>query len=112
MMFQYSHTGDIDVDEDGLDDDALKNTLSRVKFEHFRDKIGMVQKDLPPKGGVVMLQWDCIILGHMSKSDSETSVFENEEGLYHPETSIHNRSDDLGPRECGRIASSLDIVLK
>ena len=81
-----------------------------------------------------MLQWDCIIPGHLSIIDPmtsvlenvvglyhpwalslkypETSVFENEEGLYHPGTSIHNRSNDLGPRECGRIASSLDIVLK
>ena len=56
-MFQYSHTKDIDdafsihileiqmvivryshtedVDDDGLDDDVLTKTLSRVKFEHF-----------------------------------------------------------------------------
>ena len=60
----------------------------------------------------MMLQWDCIIPVHLPKSDPETSVFKNEEGLYHPGTSIHNRSGDLGPRECGRIASSLDIVLK
>ena len=60
-MFQYLHTvdandGDLmivhyshieDVDEDGLDDDGLTKPLSRVKFEHFRDKLGMVQKEPP-----------------------------------------------------------------
>ena len=45
VIVQYSHTED--VDEDGLDDDVLTNPLSRVKFEHFRDKLGVVQKDLP-----------------------------------------------------------------
>ena len=48
VIVQYSHTED--VYEDGLDDDALTKPLSRVKFEHFRDKLGMVQKDLPRKG--------------------------------------------------------------
>ena len=38
------------VDDDGLDDDVLTKALSRVEFEHFRDKLGMVQKDLPQKG--------------------------------------------------------------
>ena len=69
MMFQYSHTEDIDdalsihileihmviveyshtedVDDDGLDGDVLTKPLSRVKFEHFRDKLGVVWKDLP-----------------------------------------------------------------
>ena len=47
VIVQYSHTED--VDEDGLDDDALTKPLSRVKFKHFRDKIGVVQKDLPRK---------------------------------------------------------------
>ena len=69
MMFQYSHTKDIDdsfnihileiqmvivqyshtedVDEYGLDDDALTKPLSRVKFKHFQDKLRVVQKDLP-----------------------------------------------------------------
>jgi hypothetical protein len=28
----------------------LTKPLSRVKFEHFRDKLGIVQKDLPRKG--------------------------------------------------------------
>ena len=42
VIVQYSHTED--VDEDG---DALTKPLSRVKFKHFRDKLGMVQKDLP-----------------------------------------------------------------
>ena len=45
VIVQYSHTED--VDEDG---DALTKPLSRVKFEHFLDKLGMVQKDLPRKG--------------------------------------------------------------
>jgi hypothetical protein len=30
--------------------DVLTKPLSRVKFEHFRDKLGIVQKDLPRKG--------------------------------------------------------------
>ena len=69
MMFQYSHSEDIDdafsihileiqmvivqyshiedVDDDGLDGDVLMKPLSRVKFEHFRDKLGVVWKDLP-----------------------------------------------------------------
>ena len=40
MMFQYSHTEDVD-------DDVLTKPLSRVKFEHFQDKLGVVRKDLP-----------------------------------------------------------------
>jgi len=72
MMFQYSHTEDIDdafsihileiqmvivqyshtedVDDDGFVVDVLMKPLSRVKFEHFRDKIGEVRKNLPQKG--------------------------------------------------------------
>ena len=30
--------------------DVLTKPLSRVKFEHFRDKLGVVHKDLPRKG--------------------------------------------------------------
>jgi hypothetical protein len=30
--------------------DVLTKPLSRVKFEHFRDKLGVVRKDLPRKG--------------------------------------------------------------
>ena len=48
MIVQYSHTED--VDDNGLDDDVLTKTLSRVKIEHFRDKLGVVRKDLPQKG--------------------------------------------------------------
>ena len=48
VIVQYSHTKD--VDEDGLDDDALTKPLSRVKFKHFQDKLAVVQKDLPRKG--------------------------------------------------------------
>jgi hypothetical protein len=29
---------------------TLTKPLSRVKFEYFRDKLGMVRKDLPRKG--------------------------------------------------------------
>ena len=48
VIVQYPHTED--VDDDGLDDDVLKKPLSRVKFEHFRDKLRVVRKDLPRKG--------------------------------------------------------------
>ena len=48
VIVQYSHTED--EDEYGLDDDALTKPLSRVKFEYFHDKLGVVQKDLPRKG--------------------------------------------------------------
>ena len=40
VIVHYSHTED--VDDDGLDDDVLTKPLSRVKFEHFRDKLGVV----------------------------------------------------------------------
>jgi hypothetical protein len=30
--------------------DVLTKPLSRVKFEHFRDNLGIVRKDLPRKG--------------------------------------------------------------
>ena len=55
---------------------------------------------------------DCIIPGHLSKSDPVTSVLENEEGLYHPGTSVQNRSGDFGPQECSGIASSLNFGLE
>ena len=48
MMFQYLHIED--VDDDGLNDDVLMKPLSQVKFEHFRDKLSVVRKDLPRKG--------------------------------------------------------------
>ena len=47
VIVQYSHTEDVD---DGFDDDVLTKPLSRVKLEHFWDKIGVVRKDLPRKG--------------------------------------------------------------
>ena len=48
VIDQYS---DIEnVDDDGLDDDVLTKALPWVEFEHFRDKLGVVQKDLPRKG--------------------------------------------------------------
>ena len=43
VIVQYSHTEDVD-------DDVLTKPLSRVKFEHFQDKLGVVRKDLPRKG--------------------------------------------------------------
>ena len=30
--------------------DVLTKPLSRVKFEHFQEKLGIVRKDLPQKG--------------------------------------------------------------
>ena len=53
VIIRYSHTED--VDDDGLDDDVLTKTLSRVKFEHFlrQDWCGSERPSL--KGGVVML---------------------------------------------------------
>ena len=47
VIGQYSDTED--VDDDGLDDDVPTKPLPRVEFEHFRDKLGVVQKDLPRK---------------------------------------------------------------
>ena len=38
--------------------DVLIKPLSRVKFEYFRDKLGIVRKDFPRKGGVtLMILW-------------------------------------------------------
>ena len=45
VIDQYSYIEN--VDDDGLDDDVLTKALPRVEFEHFRDKLGVVQKDLP-----------------------------------------------------------------
>ena len=45
VIVQYPHTED--VDDDGLDDDVLTKPLSLATFEHFRDKLGVVRKDLP-----------------------------------------------------------------
>jgi hypothetical protein len=38
----------VGIDEQGAD--VLTKPLSCVKFEYFRDKFGVVQKDLPRKG--------------------------------------------------------------
>ena len=43
VIVQYSHTEDVD-------DDVLTKPLSRVKFKHFPDKLGVVWKYLPRKG--------------------------------------------------------------
>ena len=63
VIVQYSHTEN--VDEDGLDDDALKKPLSRVKVQTFSRQAWCGSKRPSPKGGVVMLKWDCIIPGHL-----------------------------------------------
>jgi hypothetical protein len=45
--------GDIKLQCVGTDEqvaDVLTKPLSRVKFEHFRDKLGIVRKDLPRNG--------------------------------------------------------------
>jgi hypothetical protein len=38
----------VETDEQVVD--VLTNPRSRVKFEHFRDKLGIVRNDLPRKG--------------------------------------------------------------
>ena len=43
VIDQYSDTEDVD-------DYVPTKPLPRVEFEHFRDKLGVVQKDLPRKG--------------------------------------------------------------
>ena len=43
VIVQYPHTKDVD-------DDVLTKPRSRVKFKHFRDKLGVVRKDFPRKG--------------------------------------------------------------
>ena len=48
VIVRFPHTED--VDDDGLDDDVLTKPLSQIKFEHFRHKLGIVQKDIPRKG--------------------------------------------------------------
>ena len=48
VIVQCSHTKY--VDDDGLNDDVVMKPLSWVKFEHFRDKLGVVRKYLPRKG--------------------------------------------------------------
>ena len=59
LIVQYSHTED--VYDDGLNDEAFVSgkvrTLSRQAW--------CCSKRPSSKGGVVMLQWDCIIPGHL-----------------------------------------------
>ena len=38
----------VNIDEQVVD--VLTKPLSRVKFEYFHDKLGVVRKDLPQKG--------------------------------------------------------------
>jgi hypothetical protein len=42
--------------------DVLTKPLSRVNFEHFRDKLGIVRKDLPQKGSSVVLRYASLVL--------------------------------------------------
>ena len=44
--------------------DVLTKPLSRVKFEYFHDKLGVVQKDLPQKGE------QCCSSGNVSSLDT------------------------------------------
>ncbi len=47
------HKGAVKLEYMGTDEqvaDVLTKPLSRVKFEYFRDKLGVVRKDLPRKG--------------------------------------------------------------
>ena len=37
--------------------DVLMKPLSRIKFEHFRDKLGVVQKDLPRPLHIALMDW-------------------------------------------------------
>ena len=66
--------------------DVLTKPLSQIKFEHFRDKLGVVQKDLPQKGS------------------SDVTM-----GLYHPWTLALKWYGDLSLREWRGIVSSWDI---
>jgi hypothetical protein len=51
----------ISMDEQVVD--VLTKLLSRVKFEYFRDKLGIVRKDLPRKGeqDVMFLAFDLVV---------------------------------------------------
>jgi hypothetical protein len=51
IKLQYVRTNEqvVDVTNEQVVD-VLTKPLSRVKFEHFRDKLGIVRKDLPRKG--------------------------------------------------------------
>ena len=53
--------------------------------------------------------WDCIIPEPRFKTYPEVSALVNVVGLHHPWTSVQNVSGDFGPRESGRIVSSLDL---
>ena len=47
------HRGVVHLQYVGTDEqvaDVLTKSMSRVKFEHFRDKLGVVRKGLPRKG--------------------------------------------------------------
>ena len=114
--------------------DVLTKPLSWVMFEHFREKLGFVHKELPQKGGqwccsgIVsslgifpkVIWWprssrmnkDCIISGHLSIMDPVTSILENVVRLYHPWNLVQNGSSDFDTRERGRIVSSLNFSSK
>ena len=56
--------------------------------------------------------WDCIIPKPQFKMYSEVLAPMNVVGLHHPWTSVQNVSRSFGHHECGRISSSLELVLK
>ena len=88
------HKGAIKLQYVSIDEqvvDALTKPLSRVKPEYFRDKVGVVQKDLPWKGE----QWWWCCSGIVSSLDISPKV-------------IHR---PLSPC-CERIASSLELCPK
>ena len=66
-----------------------------------------IRRSRPP-----WMWWDCIILELQFKMYPEVSAPMNVVGLHHPWTSVQNVFRGLDPRECGRIASSLNFCSK
>ena len=63
VIVQYSHTKD--VDDDGLDDDVLTKPFVSSKVQTLSRQAWCCLERPSSKGGVVMLQWDCIIPRHL-----------------------------------------------
>jgi hypothetical protein len=58
FIHDMMHRGAIKLQYVGTNEqvaDVLTKSLSCVKIEYFQDKLGIVQKDLPRKGGVVLM---------------------------------------------------------
>ena len=64
--------------------DALTNQAKPSLAQTLSSQAWCCLERPSSKGGVVMLQWDCIILGHLFRIDPVTSVLENLVGLHHP----------------------------